>query len=67
MERIFVKNSSTDVNFGYYELKVEIRTDGGRLYLDRKYWAKLQVDEQSNILRIIVCEEKGGKDGDEQR
>lgn len=57
-KKIFVKNSSTDVNFGYYDLDVVIRTDGGRLYLNQKYEAKLEVDEEKNILRVTIQEKK---------
>ena len=40
---IYIKNSSKDVNFGLHNLKVVIRTDGGRIYIDRHYIAKFGV------------------------
>lgn len=54
--KVEVKNSSTDINFGSYRLEVRFRTDGGRLYKDKEYKAKLEIDEEKNILRIIVSE-----------
>ena len=40
---IYIKNSSKDVNFGLHNLKVVIRTDGGRIYTDRYYITKFSV------------------------
>ena len=54
--KVEVKNSSTDINFGNYKLEARFRTEGGRLYKDKEYKAKLEIDEDKNILRIIVSE-----------
>lgn len=55
-KKIFVKNSSSDINFGYYDVEIIVRTDGGRLYLSKEYGAKLEVDEKTNKLKVILCE-----------
>ena len=58
MNQIFVKNSSTEVNFGDYKLDLQIKTDGGRIYTSKKYEATIEVEEPKNILRIIINESK---------
>ena len=59
MDSIFVKNSSCDINYGTYQPRIIIRTDGGRLYFDKKYVTRFECDEVANVLKIIVEEEKG--------
>lgn len=56
VKRTRVKNSSRDINFGDdYMTEVKIRTqDGGRIYFDKTYFAKFEVDEKKNLLRIII-------------
>lgn len=55
VKRTRVKNSSKDINFGDdYMTEIRIRTDGGRLYFDQTYFAKFEVDEKKNILRIMI-------------
>lgn len=58
--QVFVKNSSRDVNFGYYDCEVKFFTDGGRLYLDKDYHAKLEVDEKTFKMRITIYEKDSG-------
>jgi len=57
-DSIFVKNSSSDINFGTYEPIIRIRTDGGRLYFTKKYVTRFECDEKLNRLIIIIEEEK---------
>ena len=57
-KQIFIKNSSSQVNFGYYDLDVKFLTDGGRVFLDREYKAKIEVDEKNIKMRITLYEEK---------
>jgi len=54
--KVEVKNSSTDINFGSYKLEARFRTEGGRLYKDKEYKASIEVDDEKNILRIIIKE-----------
>jgi len=62
MDCIFVKNSSSDINYGTYKPQIIIRTDGGRLYFDKKYITRFECNETLNILKIIIEEEKGKED-----
>lgn len=60
--QIFVKNSSRDINFGYYDLEdILFRTDGGRLYLDKEYFAKIEVNDKTYKMRITLYEKDPGK------
>ena len=42
--QIYIKNSSKDVNFGLHDLFVVIRTDGGRIEVDKRYIAEFKID-----------------------
>ncbi|MFX0084318.1 MAG: hypothetical protein ACFFAU_01490 [Candidatus Hodarchaeota archaeon] len=41
---IYIKNSSKTINFGLHNLKVVIRTDGGRIDTRKLYDAVFEVD-----------------------
>ena len=55
-DKVFVKNSSSDINYGSYWPEIRFRTDGGRLYLDKTYMATLKVDEKQNKIIITLKE-----------
>ena len=63
MNQIFVKNSSSEVNFGDYKLDLQIRTDGGRIFTSKKYEATIEVDEVKNILKVTINEPKPNSKG----
>ena len=56
--RIFIKNSSGDVNFGSYDLDVGIYIDSGRIWFNKEYKAEFKVDDEKNRLTIIITERK---------
>ena len=41
---IYIKNSSKTINCGLHDIKVVIRTDGGRIQTDKYYLGKFEVD-----------------------
>lgn len=60
---VYIKNSSKDVNFGLHNLKIKIRTDGGRVLTSKKYDAVFEVDygEKGNYktdLTLKITERK---------
>ena len=62
MNHIFIKNSSKDINFGDYDLKVKICTDGGRVYQDRNYLSRVYCNEKKNLITVLVVEQESSFD-----
>lgn len=58
--KIFVKNSSSDINFGTYDLEVKLLADGGRMFKNKEYKAELFVDEEKGKLTVVVYDDNNG-------
>lgn len=60
--RIYIKNSSEDVNCGLHDLHVVFKTDGGRIETHKNYIARFKVnygtkEKYKTELTLIVSEE----------
>jgi len=58
--KIFIKNSSSDINFGTYDLEVKLLANGGRMFKNREYKAQLFVDEEKGKLTVVVYDDNSG-------
>jgi hypothetical protein len=58
--KIFIKNSSSDINFGTYDLEVKLLANGGRMFKNREYRAQLFVDEEKGKLTVVVYDDNSG-------
>ena len=58
--KIFVKNSSCDINFGTYDLEVKLLTNGGRMFKNKEYKSQLFVDEEKGKLTVVVYDDNSG-------
>ncbi len=58
--KIFIKNSSADINFGTYDLEVKLLSDGGRMFQNKEYRAQLFVDEKQGKITLVVYNDNNG-------
>jgi len=58
--KIFIKNSSKDINFGDYALEVKMMMDGGRVLHDKEYIAKVYCIEKEQKIIVVVADDRSG-------